>query len=527
VKVHIRLTLVAALLLPGATVDAAPGAYKAERFDVSIKAVSGGLDVTETIVFDFQSGTFTNVWRDIAADRTDGVEILDASIDGVALPRGSGPVHFSVTGRSRVRVEWRFPVMGPSRHRFELHYLARGAAYRDGGEDVVQWRALPAEHRYAIDASRIQFEPAGARVAPLDSHRVAAARVEPSTEAVTIEASGIQSNGWILAELRYPAGQLAATDPAWHAHAANARELGIQWAKGGAAIFIMALFLVLLIRRSYPSPPSFPDQPATEPPAPLPAALASVLAAKGGATSYQAVGTILDLADRGVLTITEIPGAFGVRTYTLSQVAGTHDLAPHEEAALGIAFAHGGEDVPFARARGRLARRSRQFAAAVNEDLLERGLIDPARKAARDRLAIVALLMLPAAALGSVAVAPLIPRYDAWPFLLPLGLLVAGIVGLVIAAPLTPLSDEGLAEAARWRGFRRHLKSIASTDEDRGSVPFRWLVYAMAFRLGDRWARYLKQHRGIVPAWFVSGSGDSGAAFAVFVGSNSGNGGHG
>ncbi len=431
-----------------------------------------------------------------------------------------------MTGRGRLRVEWLFPEIGPSVHRFELHYLARGAVYRDGGDDVVRW-ALPKEHRYDIGASRIQFEPAGARVSPLDTHRVASSRVEPSTEAVTIEASGIQTNGWILAELRYPAGRLVAADPAWRTRTSYARALAPRWAEAGAALFIAALFVIVLARRSYSSPPPVADQPAGEPPAALPAAMAAVLAARGGSTGYQPIGTILDLADRGVLTVTGVPRAFGVPSYTLSQVPGTHDLASHEEAALRIAFAHHGEDVSFANARARLARRGRQFSAALDNDLLEKGLIDPDRKAARSRLTSIAMLMLPAAVLGSAAVAALIPTYDGWPFLLPLGLFLAGIVGIVMAATLTPLSDEGLMEAARWRGFRSQLKALASGTDDRGTVPSRWIVYAMAFGLGAYWSRYLKRQRGIVPAWFVSESGDPGAAFAAFVGSGPAGGAHG
>jgi hypothetical protein len=510
-----------ALILTAPAANAAAATYRAERFDVDAKAVDGGLDVTETIVFEFQSGTFHVVWREIPADRTDGIQILDAAMDGASMTRGDGPGHFSVTGRNRVRVEWHFAETGASRHRFDLHYVARGVAYRDGDSDLVRWRPLPSEHRYRIDASRVQFEPAGASVAPLETHRVGSARVQTSSETIVIEASDIQPNGSIVAELRYQAGRLAAADPAWRTRTSRARELGPEWAKGGAVIGILALLIVLLVRRSYPAPPPFPDQPSAEPPEALPAALAAALVAKGRAAGYQPIGTILDLADRGVLTVTEVPVRFGPRAYTLAQVPGTHDLAAHEETALRIAFAHDGEDVSFARARGRLARRSRQFAEAVNADLLDKGLIDPERKTVRDRLSVIALTMLPAAALGAAAVAPLIPTYDAWPFLLPLGLLVAGIVGMVLAATLTPLSDQGLMEGARWRGFKRQLKTLASQDDTGGGViASRWIVYAMAFGLGFYWSRYLKRHPGIVPAWFVSESGHPDAAFAAFVGTN-------
>jgi hypothetical protein len=310
---HIVCVLLA--LLCARPASAAPGQYKAIRFDVAAAAARGDLDVTERMTFQFQTGTYTFVWRDIPAERTDGIEVLGAAIDDVALTAGTGPGHYSVSGRTRIRVEWRFAETGPSTHRFELHYLARGVVYRDGGRDVVRWRALPAEHRYRIDASRIRFEPGAAEVLPLDARHVASATAHEAADAVTVEAFGIAPNGSVTAELRYPAGGLIDTDPAWRSREAAARRFAPRWAIGGAAAFGAALLIVLVALRAYPAPATFPSEaPATEPPQALPAALASVLAAKGRASGYRPLGTLLDLADRGVLVVKETPRRIVGRT---------------------------------------------------------------------------------------------------------------------------------------------------------------------------------------------------------------------
>lgn len=524
---HPWFLLVVLLLWVPSTALAAPGNYKAQRFDVLARAARGDLVVTESIVFEFQSGTFTKVWRDIPASRTDGIQILDASMDGVAMTPGAGPGHVTISGRNRVRVEWQFAETSASVHRFDLHYIARGVVYQDGGADVVRWRALPAEHRYRIDASRIQFEPAEARVAPPEAHRVGSVTVHPSSEAVSIEASGIQSDGWIVAELRYPAGTLTQAQPDWYVRQAGAVALAPKWAMAGGAIFIAAILLASIIRGGYPAPGGIANETlASEPPQPLPVALAAVLAARGRMSSHQGMGTLLDLADRGVLTIREVPGVLGVRGYEVCQVTGSHDLDAHETEALTIAFGGRGDDVSLAKARGRLARQARRFSHAVNGDLAALGLLDPVRKAARDRLTAVAFGMLLLGALGMVAASPLIPRYEAWPFLLPAGLMAAGIVSIIIAASMTPLSDQGLVEAARWRGFKRHLKTLASNrdEADARVVPSRWIVYAVALGLGSYWSRHLKRHPGVVPPWFLAAGGDDGAAFAVFVGSHAASG---
>jgi hypothetical protein len=47
---------------------------------------------------------------------------------------------------------------------------------------------------------------------------------------------------------------------------------------------------------------------------------------------------------------------------------GTHEIEDHETEALTMAFAGRGDDVTMSKARGRLARGARRFAAAANDD---------------------------------------------------------------------------------------------------------------------------------------------------------------
>src|SRR4029079_2062870 len=162
---------VSAVMAPPAAA-AQSGAYKAQRFDVAATPRHGDLDVTETITFQFQSGTFRRVWRDIPARRTDGIEIVEARMDGQAMPRGEGEGHITVAGSSRVRVQWNFAPAGASVHTFVLHYLARGVVYREDGRDVLLGRPLRTEHRYAIDPSRIVFTADDGDALPLETHRV-------------------------------------------------------------------------------------------------------------------------------------------------------------------------------------------------------------------------------------------------------------------------------------------------------------------------------------------------------------------
>lgn len=530
-------TLLAALLVaglglaaPGGAAAQGPGAYKAQRFDVHLTPRGPDLDVVETIVFEFQSGTFRKVWRDVPAAKTDGLEIGEARMDGALLPRGDGVGQVAVSGRNRARVQWNFAPVGPSVHTFELRYRARGVTYRDGNADVVRWHALPAEHRYVIDASRIVFVVEDAEVRPPQARRVASLSTSTTPPGVVIDAAGIRSDGWVIGELRYPAGRMIAAMPRWQQAHADAAALGPRWLMGAAALLGLGMMLLLGIRQAYPAATAGQGETTTtSPPAALPAAMAAVLAAKGRTSSHQAIATLLDLADRGVLIVRELPRMLGVRQYEVAQVPGKHELADHEEEVIRMAFSGRGEPVTLSKARGRLGRGGHRFAAAVNADLEAQGLMDPARKSVRDRLTVVSVAMLLASALGCVAAAALIPRFDAWPFLLPLAVLVAGMVGGIMAASTTPLSDAGLIESSRWRGFKRHLKTLADAKDARAmDVAPRWIVYGIAVGLASQWSRYLKAHPAAAPAWFVPAARDDGGAFAAFVGSNAAaSGGHG
>jgi len=522
------LTVIACLLLPSLAWAAGPGAYAARRFDVKAKVEEGGhLDVTETITFEFQTGTFQKVWREIPTSRTDGIEIVEASMDGRPVTRGEGPGHISVSGRNQVRIEWQFAPTGPSTHTFVLRYRARGAVYRHGDRDVVRWRLLPNEHGYRIDESQGTITAAvGPDAAPIvESRRVGAVANHRTGDEVAIVTSAVNQNGWVIAELHYPAGSLITTLPAWQERQLAATALAPRWQIAAAALFLGACLTLLIVRQGYDSPEVRGDDQATpaEPPEDLPAGLVAVLAAKGRVSGAESGATLLDLADRGVITIHERPKRLGTRQYTLTPVPGKHDLEDHEIEALTIAFAGTGDEVTMQKARGRLGRGARRFSAVLQAELTTRGLLDPSRKAVRSRLMTVSVFLLLGAGVGAIGVAPLIPRHQGWPFLLPLALAVAGLAGLVMAAATTPLSDAGLIQGARWRGFRRYLKAFAAARDGRTgmTIDSRWIVYGIALGLAHQWSRYLKKHPHAAPAWFVPGGHDNpGGAFAAFIGSH-------
>lgn len=524
---RIGLWVVLALVGVAAQAAAASKEYSADRFDVSIKVQPGGdLRVEETVVFDFTSGSFTHVWRDIPASRTDGIEVVQATMDGVALPKGDGPGHISVSGRNRVRIEWHFSPLEASRHTFGLSYIARGVGVIGTAGDEVAWNPLPVEHAYRIAATRIEIE---SPVAPQDTRVVQSHRLDypPPVMAgdgmVSTEMTNIPANGWFTLSVRFAPRSVVTAGPQWQQRQDYQWAHAPRWALTAGIAFVFATVLAIGMRRSYPPPsPMQTPPPMTTPPAPLAPAIAAAIASNGRMPETGPMSTLMDLAERGVITIRELPRHFGVRQYELSTVPGRHDLAPHEEAVVRIAFGDGPEPVTLSKARGRLVRGSRRLSSEVDSELRASGMLDEMRASGSARLKGLGVRLLLGGAVLVIPAVAMINQQGPWPLLVPLALVIGGLVAIIAGATMTVLSDQGAMAAAQWRGYRQHLKDIARArgDGQPSALPPRSLVYAVALGLAMQWSRYLKRHASAVPPWFGSigdNPGDSAAAFASFV----------
>jgi Predicted membrane protein (DUF2207) C-terminal domain/Predicted membrane protein (DUF2207) N-terminal domain len=541
--------VVAAVLLAGVAV-AAPAAtksYFAERFDSHVRVMPGGaLEVTETAVFRFENGTFDHVFREIPVRGTDGIEIVGASMDGRPFPIGEGVNRIQVTGRSKVRVQWLFTSTANSAHVFVLTYVARGVVWQTDAADVLKWRALPSEHQYRIASSTIEFElPAavgrdGAAPAPkMEWHRIdrpmapdLGGRAEASagpTLLARATAERIRANGWAEATFDLPRGSILTTPPAWQRAQQDAQALAPRWATAAGIIVLSGLIVLFGLRQTYDAPArdhaAMPASPAV--PDALAPGLVGALLSNGRTTLEHAMATLFSLAERGIVSIEEQPaGLFGQRSFDIRSRQTRASLAGHERTLLAMTLdqARGGEAVSVHALRRRLMRRFRQFSAAVQEDLTAAGLIETDRKRVRDRYVRVSIAVLALAGLGVLgAAATLVNRYGAWPMLVPAAFALVGMVGLIFAMATTPLSNEGLRRAARWRGFRSYLKALSQDRQQPAATGVELLLpFAVATGLAANWARYLKRHPGNVPVWFRALSpATQHTAFAAFVTSTS------
>lgn len=342
--------VVAVLISLVATPALAEKQYSADRYDSHIEVLDGGaLRVTETIVIRFESGTFQQFYRAIPVRRTDGVEIVSASMDGATLPAGTGPGQAEISGSSNVRVTWHFAPLSDSAHTFELIYVARGVASEDQDADVVAWRILPSEHNYRIASSTTELIlPAPPAERPsIETHRVGDSSVDIDGGHVRISATSIRTNGWLQAAARLPRGSLITNPPQWQQQQIEINRLSRVWVVAAAIVLVLGLGVLFFIRQQYDPPArdfaTIEALPA--PPDPLPPVIAGTLVANGSARLEQGMAALFSLADRGELRIDEQPRMLGQRQFAITRVATQRPLTPYETTLLGIIF---GTDDPHA-----------------------------------------------------------------------------------------------------------------------------------------------------------------------------------
>jgi uncharacterized membrane protein len=207
------------------------------------------------------------------------------------------------------------------------------------------------------------------------------------------------------------------------------------------------------------------------------------------ADTLDVTATIVDLAVRGYLTITEIPkvGLLGRRDWLLTQKRGSGpELVHYERTILDGLFASGGE-VKLFELRRQFYTTLAKAQSELYADAVKRGFFPADPSTVRATYAIVGVVfvivsVIITAALGALAGGGLVG-------------IAAGVPALALLA-LSPVMPRKTREGAeihrRSLGFERYMQ-VAEKDRqafaEREQIFAEYLPFAIVFRCVDRWAR--------------------------------------
>jgi uncharacterized protein (TIGR04222 family) len=245
----------------------------------------------------------------------------------------------------------------------------------------------------------------------------------------------------------------------------------------------------------------------TTPPTTLEPAMVGALVTRS-ITSAQAEATILDLGQRGALTIEpEDHRRVHIRLHDDRTLQSTYERAIWDTLQA-HADANG---IASSREVARLPRQWQRANDALRAELEARGWYDPTATARRRPLYLTAALLAVFAALALVLVAVAhAGRSGVIVALLALGALVPFILATMI--PTTTIAGDEVATP--WRGYRDGLKRIRGHDLDRA------LPYAVALSMTRALDGELREAsaQGFAPAWFARTGNNTSAQYAGFYG---------
>jgi uncharacterized membrane protein YgcG len=516
------LVLLVSLLLTSPVLAART--YRAERFDVQIDLQEDGSAViTETVEFRFEGDPFTFAFREVSATETDGVTFLEASLDGVTMSPGTGAGQVEVEPGDPLKVTWHFAPASNTTHVFTVRYRAEGVI-RKGDADTLIWRAIPEDHDYPIAHSTITLtHPPEAT--PLEGPTLDR-DFDSSREAdrVILRASDIPEDQELVLTARFAPGSLTTAASQWQvrserAAAATARALPAGLIAGLATLLLGGLGLMTYIRANRRELSVNAVVPTSNPPSDLSPALIGTLTRQ----QQGSMGTIFDLAQRGILEVREEKGFWGTNNHILSRRDQTAPLQPHERGLLDALFKPGETEIKMSDIGARLAAKHRLFDIPLEEELIQRGWVDPERKQKRTVLSAVGWMGMLIALLvfiASMVVAGINLSTDAaWiPLVAALagisaGVFVLSIIFLIYASTYSILTPSGEEQSARWKGFAEYLTQVSRGREPaiRPDYFERYLAYAAVFGLGAKWAKYFQSLGGVpLPVWFHAAAGRDG-----------------
>ena len=517
------------------------GAERVVQYDVAVHIErSGSLEVIEQITYDFGTTPRHGIYRDIPVrvrydDRYDRlIRLTDVRVSASA----GTPTDVSISGDSVTHIR----IGDPGRqitgvHTYTISYVVTGALTRFADHDELVWNAVGDQWPVTVHAATARVDapvdltsqtcfagPARSKLACEGSNRAGSA--------ATFRQSILSPRSAFTVVVGLPRGAVAVPAPILE----ERFSLDRAFARTRVTVATFVALLVLLVggivflawrtgrdRRFVGSPvdAALGSDGGVEAPVPLfggdlvpvefvppdglrPGQIGTLLDER--ANPLDVTATIVDLAARGYLTITEMPGhgLFHRTDWTLTRRNDRDDeLLPYEASLLDALFESGSE-VKLSELKNKFAAHLHAVQRQLYADMVKRGWYRRRPDRVRQLWTGLAIVLMVAGGLLTIALA-----YHTHAALPGLAVPIAGLVLLASARWMPRRTAKGTAVRRRALGFREYI-ARAETDRARFAEQqelfTKYLSYAVVFGVTGKWAKAFEGLDGEVPqpAFFVS-----------------------
>ncbi len=517
----------------------------------------GGLEVTETILYDFGGNEKHGIIRSIPdrfryndeSDRIYPINGVSITRDGAAEPADiseqNGHEKFTIGDAHRT-------ITGS--HTYVIRYTVQGALNGFSDHAELYWNAVGTEWPVAIgNASATVTGPAPIQQArcyagPTGTSR-ACAQSNVDGETARFRQFGLSSGSALTAVVAFPVGSVGNTNPILVPHrnpASGFRITPVSVGVGaGLALIGTAAALLVAYRvgrdRYYvgqlPGLTPAPGEPDVQRRKPLfgappvsvefvppdkvrPGQVGTLIDEK--ADVVDVTGTIVDFAVRRHLHIRELrdPGASKPRDWRLTRLTkGDPKFLAYERTLFNALF-DDRDSVDLSELKYTFAKDLARVRKQLYADMVGQGWYRQSPQTTRQAAVGLAILLL----LASVGVTALLAATTHYG-LIGVGLVVAAIVLLIVAPRFPARTGKGSAALARIQGFRLYVATAEKEQirfQEREQIFSEYMPYAIVFGLAERWAAIFSDIGAVNPDgsgglyWY---SGPPGWNMGLFAGS--------
>jgi hypothetical protein len=494
------------------------------KFEVNLKVKADcSLDVEENIFMDFEQSTRHGIFRHIPLQYTRHGGDYTLGFDLLSVTDTSGsPLHYVEShGGGEVTVRIGDPdKLLSGRNNYRIHYLVRRAVNFFDNSPEVYWNATGNDWPYGIEETVVHFYPPGgvnlneikttSYVGRIGSTKNAEIRPGAGGQAcIDFLAPYLSSGEGLTIVARLPAGSV--TRPSL---LQQAIEYVMDW--WGLVVIpgITCLYLLPKTLRRNRDPEHRAISVEWNPPKNLSPAEVGTLVDEN-CDMQDIVSTLIDLAARGYLNITELHGEgflfLSTKDYLFTQ---THSqkkddqLLPHEEEFLSALFTRSRSSVKLSDLRERFYVHLPIIRTAIYQSLTNKKLFVENPERVRGGYQVVAVLVFTAGLIMGTG------GYLLGHGCIGGGLIASSVIIFITAFYMPARTKEGWKERAEILAFRRFVRlaekdRIALLAKNDPTIFGRLLPFAMVLGAADQWAQAFRDLLTEPPSWYVPyGYGD-------------------